>query len=180
MPNVSCSWLKIKRYIGFFLIIFCSRNKIRQFFEARWWQTEERNIFILTKTLVLARHLAQEAIAQATSVQDTFLTTPAASLHVIRSDNQSKKKEKQTRIMEVDQKIKSYLARRVPPHARNTTQSVWNSFPNRNIFFGDGPRRAARTDIWTIKPLCSSEQNELHRYQRRTEFISWNKLCYGN
>ena len=53
--------------------------------------------------------------------------------------------------MEVDQKRKSYQARRVAPGARNTIQSKWNSFLNRNIFFGDRPRRAARIDSWTIK-----------------------------
>ena len=40
MPNVSCSWWKFKRCNGFFLNIFCSRNKTRQFFEARWRLTE--------------------------------------------------------------------------------------------------------------------------------------------
>ena len=48
--------------------------------------------------------------------------------------------------MKVDQKSKTYLARRVSPSARNTTQSKWNSFLNRNIFFGGPPRRAARID----------------------------------
>ena len=52
--------------------------------------------------------------------------------------------------MEVDKKSKSYQARRVSPPARNTAQSKWNSFPNRNIFFGDWPPRAARIDSWTI------------------------------
>ena len=37
---------------------------------------------------------AEEKIAQASSTQDTSLTTPEANLHVITSDNQSKKKEK--------------------------------------------------------------------------------------
>ena len=48
--------------------------------------------------------------------------------------------------MEVYQKSKSYQARKVSPHARNTTESKLNSFPNRNIFIGDRPRRAAKTD----------------------------------
>ena len=59
--------------------------------------------------------------------------------------------------MEVDQKRKSYQVRRVSPGARNTFQSKWNSFPNRNVFFGGRPRRAAGIDSWKIKPLCLSE-----------------------
>ena len=48
--------------------------------------------------------------------------------------------------MELDQKCKSYEARRVSPLTRNTTQCRWNKFPNRNIFFVDRPGRAARFD----------------------------------
>ena len=43
--------------------------------------------------------------------------------------------------MEVDQKSISYQARRLSPRTRNTTQSKRNSFHNRNIFFGDRPRK---------------------------------------
>ena len=82
--------------------------------------------------------------------------------------------------MEVDQKSKSYQARRVSPRVRNMTQSKWNSFPNRNIFFGDQSGRAARSDSWAIKPLRSSEWKKLHSHQGRTESISWNKLRYDN
>ena len=53
--------------------------------------------------------------------------------------------------MEADQKSKSYQARRVLPRAMNTTQSKWNSFLNRNIFFGDQPQGAATIDSWTIE-----------------------------
>ena len=38
--------------------------------------------------------IAEEEITQATSTQVTSLTTPEANLHVVPSDNQSKKKEK--------------------------------------------------------------------------------------
>ena len=48
--------------------------------------------------------------------------------------------------MEVDQKSKSYQARRASPRDRNTTQSIGNSFSNRNIFFGDRPGGAAKID----------------------------------
>ena len=48
--------------------------------------------------------------------------------------------------MEVDQKSKIYQARRVSPRAGNAIQSKWDNFSNRNIFFGDRPRRAARID----------------------------------
>ena len=125
--------------------------------------------------------IAAEEIIQAAGTQDTSLTTPEGNLHVVPSENQSKKwKEQKGRIMEKDQKIKSYRAKRVPPGARYTTESKWNSFPNRNTFFGDQSRRASRIDSWTIKSLCSSEWKKLHNYQERTESISWNKLRYGN
>ena len=55
MPNVSCSWWKVKRYNGFFLNIFCSWNKIRQFFEARYFHfdknTSNEQIFALLDDL---------------------------------------------------------------------------------------------------------------------------------
>ena len=38
--------------------------------------------------------IAEEEITQAASTQVTSLTTPEANLHVVPSDNQSKKKEK--------------------------------------------------------------------------------------
>ena len=40
------------------------------------------------------KFIAEEEITQAASIQDTSLTTPEANLHVVPSDNQSKKKEK--------------------------------------------------------------------------------------
>ena len=40
------------------------------------------------------KFIAEEEITQATSIQDTFLTTLEANLHVVPNDNQSKKKEK--------------------------------------------------------------------------------------
>ena len=38
--------------------------------------------------------IVEEEITKAASTQDTSLTTPEANLHVVPSDNQSKKKEK--------------------------------------------------------------------------------------
>ena len=69
--------------------------------------------------------IAEEEITQAASTQDTSLTTPEGNLYVVPSDNQSTKKEQQKKIrtMEVDQKSKSYQARRVSPGARNSAQS---------------------------------------------------------
>ena len=71
------------------------------------------------------KFIAEEKIIKAASTQETSLTTPEANLHVVPSDNQSKKKEKKQkrRIMEVDQKSNSYQARRVSSRARNTTRS---------------------------------------------------------
>ena len=126
--------------------------------------------------------IAEEKIRQAASTQDTSLNTPEANLHLVtnRQSVKEDRKEQKRRIMEVDQKSKSYQARRVSPRARNTAQSKWNSFPNRIISFGDRPPRATRIDSWTIKPLCSSDWKNLQSYQGRTESISWNKLRYGN
>ena len=104
--------------------------------------------------------MSEEETTPAASTQDTSLTILEANLHAVPSDNQSKerkeeeRKEQKRRMMEVDQKRKSYQARRVSPRVRNTTQSKWNSFSNRNIFFVDRPRRAAWIDNLTIKPLC--------------------------
>ena len=41
-----------------------------------------------------SEHIAEEKITWAASTQDTSLTTPETNLHVVPSDNQSKKKEK--------------------------------------------------------------------------------------
>ena len=64
--------------------------------------------------------IAEEEITQAASTQDTSLTTPEANLHVVPSDNQSKKKEKNKKeeLWKWNKKV-----RRVPTCARNTTQS---------------------------------------------------------
>ena len=69
-------------------------------------------------------YIAEEGIIPGTSTQDTSLTTPEANLHVVPNDNQSNKKKKKRTIIKVDQKTKSYQARRVTPRTRNTTQST--------------------------------------------------------
>ena len=103
--------------------------------------------------------IAQEEITRAASTQDTSLTTSEGDFHVVPNDNQSKKKKKNKKeeLWKRTKKFKGYQARRVSPRVRNTTQSKWNSFPNKIFLFGDKARKAARTDSWTIKLLCSSE-----------------------
>ena len=61
--------------------------------------------------------IAEEEIAQAASTQETSLTTAEANLHVVPSDNQSKKKEKKQkrRIIKVGQKSKNYLTCQLMP-----------------------------------------------------------------
>ena len=68
--------------------------------------------------------IAEEEITQVHNAQDTSLTTPEANLHVVLSDNQSKKKEKNKKeeLWKWTKKSKSYQARRVSPRARNMTQ----------------------------------------------------------
>ena len=81
-------------------IQFRSRNKVRQFFEARWRITVERDIFILIETLIVTnicfirwyktadkddidnlmndsdtKFIAEEEITQAVRTKDTSLTT---------------------------------------------------------------------------------------------------------
>ena len=58
-------------------------------------------------------------ITQAAILQNISLTTSEANLHIVPSDNQSKKKEKNNN----KQKGKSYQTRILSPHARNRTQS---------------------------------------------------------
>ena len=108
--------------------------------------------------------IAEEKITQTTSTEDTSLTTPEANnLFVVPSDNQSKKKEKnKKRIMEVDQKSKSYQARRVSPRARNTTQSEWNDFPI-EIF-------SLVTGLEALLEL-TVEQSNLYAHQNGRNFI---------
>ena len=70
--------------------------------------------------------IAEEEIAQAARTQDSSLSTLKANLHAVPSHNQSKKKKKKKRgqkrrIMEMDQKSKSYQAGRMSPSTRNTT-----------------------------------------------------------
>ena len=68
------------------------------------------------------KFIAEEEIMQAASKQDTSLTTQEANLHVVPSDNQSKKKEKIKKqdLWKWTKKSKSYQARRVSPRNRNT------------------------------------------------------------
>ena len=105
------------------------------------------------------KFIVEEEITQAASTQDTSLTTPVANLHVVAKWHQSKKKEKNKKeeLWKWNKKIKVAKQEVCLLGARNATQSKWNSFPNRNIFFGDQPRRATK---------------KLHSYQGRTETTS--------
>ena len=80
-------------------------SKLSNTVEARWRLTLESDIFILTKTLVMNKLYALLESREYWWgwkfnewfwhwVQDTFLITPEANLHIVPSDNQSKKKEK--------------------------------------------------------------------------------------
>ena len=69
--------------------------------------------------------IAEEEITQAASTQDTSLTTPEANLHVVPSDNQSKKKEKNKKeeLWKWNKKIKVAKQEVCLLGARNATQS---------------------------------------------------------
>ena len=58
--------------------------------------------------------IAEEEITQAAGAQDTSLTTPIS---------QKRKKKTKKKHYRSGPKSKSFQARRVPPRARNTTQS---------------------------------------------------------
>ena len=74
----------------------------------------------------------------------------------------------------MNQKSKGHQARRVSPRARNTTQSKWNSFPNRNVFFGDRPRKAARIDVEQSN-LCASQNERLKAFLEINFVMAVNK-----
>ena len=64
--------------------------------------------------------IAEEEITQAASTQDTSLTTPEANLHVVPSDNQSKKKEKNKK-----EEFKQEECHLVPERQPNLNETVF-------------------------------------------------------
>ena len=72
--------------------------------------------------------IAEEEITQAASTQDTSLTTPEANLHVVPSDNQSKKKEKNkkeelwkwTKKVKVTKQEECHLVPEIQPNLNKT------------------------------------------------------------
>ena len=81
--------------------------------------------------------------------------------------------------MEVDQKSKSYQARRASLRARNTAQSKWNSFPNRNILFGDQPRRATRIDSSKNQTFMLIRMEKTSQLPKKNWNDFFDKLRYG-
>ena len=72
------------------------------------------------------------------------MTTPEVNLHIVLTDNQSKKKEK-NKNGELWKWIKK-VTKQEECQCQKYNPSKLNSFTNRNSFFGDWPRRAARID----------------------------------
>ena len=75
--------------------------------------------------------IAEEEITQAASTQDTSLTTPEANLHVVPSDNQSKKKEKNkkelwkwTKKLKVTKQEQSHLVPEIQPNLNETVSPL--------------------------------------------------------
>ena len=76
--------------------------------------------------------IANEEITQAASTQNTSLTTAEANLHVVPSDNQSKKKEKNKKeeLWRWNKKIKvtkqevCHLVPEIPPNLNETVSSL--------------------------------------------------------
>ena len=76
--------------------------------------------------------IAEEEITQAASTQDTSLTTPEANLHVVPSDNQSKKKEKNkkeelrkwTKKVKVIKQQECHLVPEIQPNLNETVSPI--------------------------------------------------------
>ena len=76
--------------------------------------------------------IAEEEIKQAATTQDTSLTTPEANLHVVPSDNQSKKKEKNkkqelwkwTKNLKVTKQEECHLIPEIQPNLNETVSPV--------------------------------------------------------
>ena len=76
--------------------------------------------------------IAEEEVTQAASQQDIFLTTPEANLHVVPSDNQSKKKEKNkkeelrkwTKNVKVTRQEDCPLVPKIPPNLNETVSPI--------------------------------------------------------
>ena len=76
--------------------------------------------------------IAEEEITQAASTQDTSLTTPEANLHVVPSDNQSKKKEKNkkeelwkwTKKVKVTKQEECHLVPEIQPNLNETVSPI--------------------------------------------------------
>ena len=127
--------------------------------------------------------IAEEEITQAASTQDTLSTTPEANLHVVPSDNQSKKKEKNkkeelwkwTKKVKVTKQEECHLVPEIQPNLNETVSLI-------EIF-------SLVIDLEELLELIV-EQSNLYAHQNgrnftvtnqgRTESISWNKLRYGN
>ena len=80
MPNVSCSWWKVKRYNGFFLNV-----QIYDLLDDVGSADEDDIDNLMNDSDT--KFIAEEKIIKAASTQETSLTTPEANLHVVPSDN---------------------------------------------------------------------------------------------
>ena len=76
--------------------------------------------------------IAEEEIIWAASTQDTSWTTPEANLHVVPSDNQSKKKEKNqkeelwkwTKKVKLTKQEECHLVPEIQPNLNETVSSI--------------------------------------------------------
>ena len=76
--------------------------------------------------------IAEEQVTQAASTQDTSLTTSEANLHVVPSDNQSKKKEKNqkeelwkwTKKVKLTKQEECHLVPEIQPNLNETVSSI--------------------------------------------------------
>ena len=126
--------------------------------------------------------ITEEEITQAASTQETSLTTPEGNLHVVPSDNQSTKKEKNkkeelwkwTKKVKVTKQEECHLVPEIQPNLNETVSPI-------EIF-------SSVTGLEELLELIVEQSNfyahqngkKLHSCQGRAERIFWNKLRSGN
>ena len=129
--------------------------------------------------------IAEKEVTEAASAQDTSLTTTEANLHVIPSDNQSKKKEKNkkeelwkwTKKLKVTKQEECHLDPEIQPNLNETVSPI-------KIFsLVTGPEELLELIVEQSNHYAyqnGTEWKKLYSHQGRTKSISWNNFHYGN
>ena len=110
--------------------------------------------------------IAEEEITQASTTQDTCLTTPEANLHVVPSDNQSKKKEKNKKeeLWKWTKKVK--VTKQEECHLMPEIQ------PNLNETLSPTEILSLVTELEELPELIVGQSN-LYTHQNERNFTVW-------